>query len=147
MFFRNSYQESQANQVGLVFRVQISRPGHPTLAWTFCALFLSPLCTSLSTSRETLRGKLKSAALTGTRDRKSSNADPLWVTIQQVCQHLMQFLATWKKKMMTKTTICDLIIVILREVLSLVEHFNDEIILNYQLGDWGINESSIKLIQ
>lgn len=57
----------------------------------------------------------------------------------------MQFLATWKKKMMTKTTICDLMIVILREVLYLVEHFNDEIILNYQLGDWGINESSIKL--
>lgn len=47
--------------------------------------------------------------------------------------------------MMTKTTICDLMIVILREVLYLVEHFNDEIILNYQLGDWGINESSIKL--
>lgn len=57
----------------------------------------------------------------------------------------MQLLATWKKKMMTKTTICDLMIVILREVLYLVEHFNDEIILNYQLGDWGINESSIKL--
>lgn len=50
-----------------------------------------------------------------------------------------------EKKMMTKTTICDLMIVILREVLYLVEHFNDEIILNYQLGDWGINESSIKL--
>lgn len=137
MFFRNSYQESQANQVGLVFRVQISRPGPPTLAWTFCALFLSPLCTSLSTSRETLQGKLKSAALTGTRDRKSSNADPLWVTIQQVCQHLMQFLATWKKKMMTKTTICDLIIVILREVLSLVEHFNDEIIFKLSIGGLG----------